>query len=750
MSQPAPAIFLSYASQDAQAATRVRDALRDAGLEVWFDQNELRGGDAWDASIRRQIRECALFMPLVSAHTDARSEGYFRLEWKLAVERSHLMADDQVFLLPVVIDGTSEASARVPDRFRERQWTRLEDGRVPAAFVERVRQLLSGTVVAPVARSVPAAAAPRRRRGLIAATLALLVAGAAAFGIWYGTASRDRPGAAASPATGAATAAATDRKSVAVLPFENLSGRAEDAYLADGLQEEVLNALARLREFKVISRTSVMEYRGKTLNVREIGQRLGVGTILEGSIRRDANTLRLTVQLIDAHDDRHLLAANYDRDMTHMLDLQSAVARQVAEALAGTLSRAERGELERVATNNGDAYDRYLRAAALFRRPAPGDDAGIVEPIRLLGEALQFDPDYADALALRAQAHVWAFFNTAAPAEGAAARLDFERALAIDPQLPEARLARGLHAMYVARNLDQALADLGEVVQLRPSSSAAHDALAFALRRRARFAEAIEHQLHASELDPLNQALYAHAVTTLLGLRRYPEAIEQTRRFARRFPNDPVSYLTAATIETHLQHSVEPLRAFLRDHGNLLDPASRTVVEAAIATEERRYLDAIRLWDAVPAEDRLSRGLRIGVLYLAAGDASQAERPLRAAERHADDLLKHGSEHVDLAELAVVQSLLGEHATALATIEAARARYPEERDAVNGPWVSFMRSIVLVRAGRAEEGYAEVARLLQVPFARSANFSDAVGDPVDPLLESDPHYDELLNRPPRL
>jgi len=143
MSESAKAIFLSYASQDAEAAQRICDALRAAGLEVWFDQSELRGGDAWDASIRRQIKECTLFLPLISANTDARSEGYFRLEWKLAVDRSHLMADDHAFLLPVVIDDTPEAMARVPDRFRERQWARLKDGETPAGFVERLERLLS-------------------------------------------------------------------------------------------------------------------------------------------------------------------------------------------------------------------------------------------------------------------------------------------------------------------------------------------------------------------------------------------------------------------------------------------------------------------------------------------------------------------------------------------------------------------------------------------------------------------------------
>jgi len=750
MSESTNAVFLSYASQDAIAARRICNTLRAAGLTVWFDENELRGGDAWDASIRKQIKECALFVPLISAATDARSEGYFRLEWRLAVERLHQMADDQAFLLPVLIDDTREASARVPDRFRERQWSRLKEGETPPEFVERLQRLLAG-VVAPAPPVIPrsmarAEAAPRRRGWLLTGTTlaAVVIAGALAITAWNGR----HPSSAPETKIAAADTPALDPKSVAVLPFENLSGRAEDAYLADGLQEEILNALARLRDLKVISRTSVMEYRGKAPNVREIGQRLGVGTILEGSIRRDGNTLRLTVQLIDARDDRHLLAANYDRDLAHVLDLQSTVARQVAEALTATLTLRERGELDRVATNSGDAYNRYLRAAALFRRPAPNDDEGLAEPRRLLNEALRFDPDYADALALLSRANTWAFFYGRRPEDAAGARQAFEQALAIDPKLPEAQLARGLYAMYVAADLDRALAELGAVVQLRPNSAEAHSVLGAALRRKGRMAEAFEHQVRASDLDPLNRA-YGGTLTTLLGLRRYPEAIEQTRLLSRRFPNDPDGFFVRARIESYLQGSAEPMRTALRDHGNVLDPLFHKAIEAEIARVEGRYQDAARLWAAVPPQDPLARGERIGFLYLAAGDASHAEQAFRGAETFALGMLKSEPERVDQVQLGLVQSMLGKHAAALATIEDARTKAPEARDAINGPYVSFIRSVILVRAGRSAEGYAEVARLLRVPFGAPVDFYEDP-HPVRLLLKGDPHYDELINHPPRL
>ena len=145
MTESSRAVFLSYASQDAEAAQRICESLRAAGIEVWFDQSELRGGDAWDAAIRKQIKACGLFIPIISANSDARTEGYFRLEWKLAVDRSHLMASDRAFLLPVVIDNLAESDARVPGRFRELQWTTVPEGKAPQELVDTVRRLLETT-----------------------------------------------------------------------------------------------------------------------------------------------------------------------------------------------------------------------------------------------------------------------------------------------------------------------------------------------------------------------------------------------------------------------------------------------------------------------------------------------------------------------------------------------------------------------------------------------------------------------------
>ncbi|MBM3855812.1 MAG: TIR domain-containing protein, partial [Verrucomicrobia bacterium] len=208
---PAPgAVFLSYASQDAEAARRISDALRAAGVEVWFDQSELRGGDAWDQKIRRQIKECALFVPIISANTQARLEGYFRLEWLLAVERSRLMAEEKAFLVPVVIDDTSDAAASVPERFRDVQWIRLSGSDTSSQFCERVNVLLAGELGARTSKSAPemrarTPALPGRRRWLALGIAAAVTGVALAF--WQPWKKTPAAAASVAPSSGTETAA---------------------------------------------------------------------------------------------------------------------------------------------------------------------------------------------------------------------------------------------------------------------------------------------------------------------------------------------------------------------------------------------------------------------------------------------------------------------------------------------------------------------------------------------------------------
>jgi hypothetical protein len=277
------AVFLSYASQDAAAAQRVCDALQASGIEVWFDQSELRGGDAWDLKIRQQFRDCALFIPIISAHTTARPEGYFRLEWSIAEQRSHMIARNKAFIIPVCVDATPESVPDLPESFQRVQWTRLANGATPASFCQRIATLL-GSANQPTATpstpdQPPALAAPVAPRAMrrthfsgwmLLAGALLLVAGAIALKPWRLLAARPATTAAAEfgstsgPAAPVAAAllvsqgaiGAAPERSIAALPFTDMSEKKDQEYFSDGLSEELIDLLTKVPDLRVPARTS--------------------------------------------------------------------------------------------------------------------------------------------------------------------------------------------------------------------------------------------------------------------------------------------------------------------------------------------------------------------------------------------------------------------------------------------------------------------------------------------------------------
>lgn len=411
---PVGAVFISYASQDAEAASRIFEALQAMGVEVWFDQSELRGGDAWDLQIKKHIHDCALFIPVISANTDVRTEGYFRGEWNLATRRLLNMAHDAVFLVPVVIDDTREAGARVPEEFLRAQWTRLPRGETPPAFAQRVRQLLTRDSapahhpqpaitesIGPIDRSaLPARSwfaggrGKHRVQGIgLAGIGLLLVLGAGAF--WYKQVANDAPAGGATPVETFSPPA----HSVAVLAFANMSGDEEDEYFSDGLSEELLQALAQIDELKVAARTSSFSFKGTAVDIPTVGRKLNVGAVLEGSVRKANGRLRVTAQLIDAVTGYHIWSENFDRELKDVIALQSDIALAVASALEVRLL----GDAKKVRTPGGTlnpkALDFYLRGRAGERIQ---DEKNLRSALAALDEAVALDPAFANAHALRA------------------------------------------------------------------------------------------------------------------------------------------------------------------------------------------------------------------------------------------------------------------------------------------------------------------------------------------------------------
>jgi TolB-like protein len=507
---PPRAVFLSYASQDADAARRICEALQAAGLEVWLDQSELRGGDAWDNAIRRQIKACALFMPIISANTRARTEGYFRLEWKLAVDRSHLMADERAFILPVVIDATHEADALVPDKFRQVQWTHLPAGETSSAFVARVARLLS-TDEPLVDRSAPAPTAARveppawwksKRKTILIAAVVVFAIVMAVFD------DDDPPKRAAAveavpPAPPAPPApVAIPEKSVAVLPFVDMSEKKDQEYFADGLSEELMGMLTKVTELKVPARTSSFSFKGKQATIADIAKALGVAHVLEGSVRKSGTTLRVTAQLIRVDGGYQVWSETYDRKLDDVFKVQDEIAAAVVKALKVSLLEGDVPKAKPAA--NQEAYALYLQARTLHYR---GSHADNLQAIRYLERALKLDPAYAPAWFGLADTLVYDFstFGGGTYAEvHPRARAAGEKAIKLDPKLADAHLAMARILGELEWNWPAADAELKRTLELSPNNVLAlevasgyaligdrpDDALMFAQRAAARDAVA--------------------------------------------------------------------------------------------------------------------------------------------------------------------------------------------------------------------------------------------------------------------
>jgi adenylate cyclase len=413
MSAGSTAVFISYASQDSEAAQRICATLRQAGMEVWIDQSELRGGDAWDASIRRQIRECALFIPLISSNTNTRSEGYFRLEWKLAVDRTHLMADDQPFLLPLVIDDTPDAAARVPDLFRERQWMRLHRGQLPPEIIDRLVRLL----VLSSANAASVATGSTRPGSTDQPQTALKI-----------------PGRSAEPVV-----TRSQRLGVCVLPFANMSGDAEQEYFSDGITEDVITDLSKISALWVAARNTAFAFKGKNVDVLQVARQLKASHVLEGSVRKAGRRVRITAQLIDGASGGHVWAERYDRDLDDIFAVQDQISEAIVAALKLKLLPEEKKAIEQRDTTNPEAYKLYLMARhSLMGNVGAARSSEAI--IRLCQRATQIDPNYARAWALMAWAQGQLRIMTGTAGDGGLAAA--ERALGFNPRLAEAHAAK--------------------------------------------------------------------------------------------------------------------------------------------------------------------------------------------------------------------------------------------------------------------------------------------------------------------
>ena len=592
MTETSKAVFVSYASEDGEAASRIASALRAAGLEVWFDQSELRGGDAWDRQIRKQIRECALFVPIISAQSEARIEGYFRREWRLAVERTQDMADGTPFLVPVNIDNTHDASARVPDQFHHVHWTRLLNGVTPPAFVERVSRLLSsdkpdvhmhsspdrGALTSPAGASAQRVRKGRtvRVRYALWATIAAAILGSGYLADRFLIAKQSAAPLAVTAAPAIAAKSAKAERSIAVLPFVDMSEKHDQEYFSDGLSEELIDRLSRSATLRVISRTSCFYFKGKQATVSEIAKTLSVTHVLEGSVRKSGNSLRITVQLIRASDGIDLWSRTYDRTLRDIFKLQDEIASAVDRELEIAIWNSS--ESSSLHSPKPAAYDLVLLAKA--------DRSFNVESfersIKYYREAIALDPDYA--LAWAGLASVLSGKEQLANPEETKvlqeqARDAAAKALAIDPNLAAAHVVSGV-VREDTGDWDGAEIEYEKANALKPGSG---DFYLVFLRtfRYGALNQAIDFYQTALLRDPLDATYF-----TKLG---------QALRNSGRFEEAAIAFRRVIEIEPDFNSEHEELARTLLRLGKQQEALSEA--EREPDKSERAALHALIFWD---------------------------------------------------------------------------------------------------------------------------------------------------------
>ena len=756
-SQPG-ALFLSYAREDSDAARRIADALRGFGVEVWFDQSELRGGDAWDAKIRTQVKACNLFVPVISATTQARGEGYFRREWKLAVERTHDMAEHIPFIVPVVIDETPESAAFVPDQFKRVQWTSLPGGAPTPQFVEHVRRLL--TVHSPVAaqgaakQATSAAGSKKGSRQL--PLLATAAVAAVAIGVALYLALRSSTKVAEVAVMAAPAAPKIDSKSIAVLPFENMSEDKEsNAFFADGIHEDILTNLALVQDLRVVSRTSVMQYRSTTKPIRQIGQELGVAYILEGSVRRAGNRVRVTSQLIHAATDEHIWARAYDRDLTDVFAIQSELAQEIATALKAAISPETRKLIERRPTENLAAYDLWLRSREI-ENGGGHTPALLKKQEELLLGAVDLDPGFAQAWGDLAVCHArqcfWNYDHSSGRLAQAKAAID--NAVRLAPDLPEVIQSLGTYYYYAYRDYSHAREQYERLAQLRPKDATVCSSLGLIQRRQGDWATSIANSRKATQLDPANGAFSENLYQSLVRVRRFDEAASEKRRQLAFDPDDLQNAYELAVMSFKASGSTQDGDRFLAEL-----PAAKASSPRGIwlrrdwARLRGDFKEAVRLDALQPFFDEDGQPHFEQAAWLAFdlvalnGDRRAAREKIEPFAAELRSRLELEPENTDFLDyLAVMESLLGNPGDALRHAQKAVQLIPESRDHLDGPSESAVLAMVRAWNGDKDQALRELSRLMLVPVDILNVHEMRHGEFYLPL-QGDPRFESLLNDP---
>jgi TolB-like protein/Flp pilus assembly protein TadD len=535
-------------------------------------------------------------------------------------------------------------------------------------------------------------------------------------------------------------------KSIAVLPFENRSEDKANAYFADGIQDEILTLLSKIADLKVISRTSTQQYQGEPRNLTEIAKQLGVANILEGSVQKAADQVRVNVQLVNAQTDSHLWANTYDRKLTDIFAVESEIAKAIAMSLQAKLTGREEQALAVKPTSNPEAYDAYLRGLAFATRSSLSHSNDLLgKASRFFERAVQIDPNFALAWARLSRADAQLYFDTASAASRDAAKSALENAQKLEPNSAETLLALGYYQYHVLSDYGSAKTTFNRVSKLLPSSSEAPTALGSIARRGGNWDQSIAYFEQALALDPRNVESLIHAAQTYATLRQFPAALKLYDRVLDITPNDPDAMASKA--------GIYQAQGNLQEAAKLLEKENKGQDSGAKLTQlrlERNYGETVRL-----VQDQLARshydsqvnkaGVQawLALMQRLAGDTAGAKVTAEQARNTLEQ--SHGDQpDIQYLGLSEAYAVTGQKDLALKAAERAVSLYPRAKDPMVGPVYEENLALIQTLVGENSSAISTLTQLLETPYW--GGFYTPV--PITPaILRLDPLWDPLRADP---
>jgi TolB-like protein/Tfp pilus assembly protein PilF len=566
-------------------------------------------------------------------------------------------------------------------------------------------------------------------------------------------------------------------KSIAVLPFQNLTDEKANAYFAEGIQNEILTKLATVRDLKVISRTSTAKYQSKPENLKAVAQELGVSTILEGTVQRAGDKVRVNVQLIDARADTHLWANSYDRDFKDVLAVESEVAAQIADALQANLSASESHVLAAARTENTEAYDFFLRGQYEFHQAESSLAADAYDRAdAFYRQALARDPNFAEAAAELARNRLsrhW-FVSPLAPAELEEVKSLIDRALALAPNSPEAHFALGLFFYWGHRQYENALAEFNRTLELQPNNADARAFCAWVYRRRGEWERSLADSQRAEELDPRDASIPTNIGVTYNVLRLWKDAERAELRALAIDPHNTQAAMFLVFTRLTTTGDVEAARRALDDFPEVIKgipggaggaggPRGATGAgdisavigwPAYLDVTERRFTDAFQAVERrVVNDDRAHLQQLVGrvAIRVLAGEAeaakSMGEEALPLLEAR---FRERPDDTFTMSELSWVYLALGRNADALRLSRQAADTISIEKDTLAGASFQIGLAQIEARAGAPEDAIKRVRHLLSIPAGGVASIAALKIDPVWDPIRNRPDFQQLLSAPEQI